>query len=102
MAVSIPEATAPAFSKATWIYGTPHDVYGYIEVTTSRQPVGLTTITSGPVALSMSLAANVAPQAGHAVWPGAKYSSLGISSNDLINLTFTAILPHPHVGGFLS
>src|SRR5665647_3808807 len=53
-AISIPEATAAAFSKREWIHGTFQADCGYCVEMTSMQPVAFATNTFAPVALRIA------------------------------------------------
>src|SRR3989344_6688565 len=75
-ALSIPEATLAAVSKAPWIHGTLHDVSGYGVENTSRHPVALETIVFLPAAFITNLTASDCPHPAHALCPGANSSSV--------------------------
>jgi hypothetical protein len=72
-AASTPDATAPPFSKREWIQGTCQADSGKGVVITSRQPVGLITIVSGPAPMSMNFAARASQQPAQPLCPGARY-----------------------------
>jgi len=67
----MPEATAAGFSNKEWIHGIFQDDSGYGVVVTSKQPVALATITSGPIAREAAMAATICPQPAQARCPGA-------------------------------
>jgi|GEM_PF-6712865 len=78
MAASMPEPTAPAFSKATWSQGSFQAVWGKGEVTISMQPVALATMMSLPAALVTMPMASISPQPWQARWPEEIMHSLGV------------------------
>ena len=83
----MPLATAATFSKAQWIHGTSHDVYGNMVVETSKHPVAFVTIVGPLVAFITCLATMVSSQPAHRRPPQ-------ISASGFLAISFKSYFAH--------